>query len=517
MKMTPTEEKTISDESGEFRIGWSEIEITPDKLPVLIVGQFHARLSEGVADPLMATACAFESNGEQVIFVTCDLIGISLELTEAVRANLAKRGWDLDPMKVILNATHTHTGPDICSRWSNHPGDKSIRVGFTASLGQVPGEDYVVYAAERIAECIGKAWNSKTAGGIAYGLDYAVVGRNRRWVDDENKSTMYGLKAAVSEKFRHIEGYEDHSLNLLATYDVEGTLTGLIVNLPCTSQEDENGYLLSADFWHETRRELRDRFGAEIFILPQVSAAGEMTSHPILEREAIQRMLELKGVSAKQEIAGRIADAVGRVLPSIGKAVDRSPGLTHRVEIVELPANRLTQAHANEAQAEVERCSVKYEEMKTVLEADPKRREEPRWYTAISQIFTSRCWHQGVVDRFERQKTHPTYPEEVHTLRLGEMAFATNSFEYYLDFGIQIKVRSPAIQTFLVQLAGPGTYVPSPRSVAGGGYGSQVASNPIGPEGGQVLAEKTIQSLRALWENRPDSKKRDDFKKGFLF
>jgi hypothetical protein len=80
------------------------------------------------------------------------------------------------------------------------------------------------------------------------------------------------------------------------------------------------------------------------------------------------------------------------------------------------------------------------------------------------------------------------------------MAFATNPFEYYLDFGIYIKARSRATQTFLVQLAGSGTYVPSRRSTKGGGYGSIPASNPVGYEGGRQLAEKTVEVIDSLWE-----------------
>ena len=56
------------------------------------------------------------------------------------------------------------------------------------------------------------------------------------------------------------------------------------------------------------------------------------------------------------------------------------------------------------------------------------------------------------------------------------------------------------MQTFLVQLAGSGTYVPSRRSQAGGGYGSVPASNPVGAEGGRLLAERTIEVIRELWD-----------------
>lgn len=79
------------------------------------------------------------------------------------------------------------------------------------------------------------------------------------------------------------------------------------------------------------------------------------------------------------------------------------------------------------------------------------------------------------------------------------MVIASNPFEYYLDYGIQIKARSPATQTFLVQLAGAGSYVPSQRSVEGGGYGSVPASNDFGVEAGEILREETLGAIDSLF------------------
>jgi len=499
-------ESTDFESPAALCVGWAEVDITPTAQPVSIVGQFFARLSEGVADPLKATACALESKGEQVVFVSCDLVYISIELRDSVRATLSVVGAELDPMKVILSATHTHTGPNICSDSSAGLANKTVGGGMVGvDMGEAPSEEYIAFAAGRIAECIENAWNSRTTGGVAFGLGYAVVGHNRRWVNAEGASAMYGLCAPANEGFRHVEGAEDHSLNLVATYDDQDRLTGLIVNLPCPSQEDEALFVVSADFWHETRKELRQRFGDGLFILAQVSAAGELTSHPILNTAAHLRMLELKGVSPRQEIACRIGDAVEKVLPYIDKAIDRTPILAHRIEMMELPANRLTQADADDAKRAAETFRLQYESLRESLEADPIVAKEPRWYTEITGHYTGMIWHLSVVDRYERQKTQSTYTEEVHVLRLGEIAFATNPYEYYLDFGTQMKVRSPAIQTFLVQLCGQGTYVPSPRSVANGGYGSVAASNPVGVEGGQVLVDGTIRALRSLWNEEPRS------------
>ena len=93
----------------------------------------------------------------------------------------------------------------------------------------------------------------------------------------------------------------------------------------------------------------------------------------------------------------------------------------------------------------------------------------------------------------------------------------TNQFELYTDFGIQIKARSKAVQTFVVQLTNgaagltladiegekgkniksgySGTYLPSERAKKGGGNGAVIQSNIVGPEGGQILDEETLKMI----------------------
>jgi len=115
------------------------------------------------------------------------------------------------------------------------------------------------------------------------------------------------------------------------------------------------------------------------------------------------------------------------------------------------------------------------------------------------------AWHRSIVERWEKlaEDPAPTYRTCVRAVRIGDTVFCTNQFELYTDFGIQMKSRSPAVQTFVVQLCegvqGDGTYLPSERAVKGGGYGAVVQSNMVGPEGGQILVERSLEMMHELF------------------
>jgi hypothetical protein len=112
-------------------------------------------------------------------------------------------------------------------------------------------------------------------------------------------------------------------------------------------------------------------------------------------------------------------------------------------------------------------------------------------------------WQQRVLERYESQKTdlRPTKETEIHVLRIGDVAICTNTFELFSDYGVQMKARSRAAQTFVIQLVGggPHCYLPTERAVRGGGYSAIVQSNLISPTGGQVLVEETVKCINGLW------------------
>ena len=120
---------------------------------------------------------------------------------------------------------------------------------------------------------------------------------------------------------------------------------------------------------------------------------------------------------------------------------------------------------------------------------------------AADQVYRKMKWYEVTLERWERQKAEPkpAYAMEMHVVRIGGAVVCTNAFELFTEFGIRIKARSKAEQTFVVQLVGPGGYIPTARAVAGGHYSAIVHSNLVGPEGGQMLVDETVKAIDGLW------------------
>ena len=88
------------------------------------------------------------------------------------------------------------------------------------------------------------------------------------------------------------------------------------------------------------------------------------------------------------------------------------------------------------------------------------------------------------------------FEAEVHIIRFGDIAIATNPFELFLDYGNQIRARSKAKQTFLIQLCGGADgYLPTEKAEKGSHYSAYVSGGYTGHEGGDILVRETIRRI----------------------
>ena len=253
------------------------------------------------------------------------------------------------------------------------------------------------------------------------------------------------------------------------------------VYVVCPSQEVEAREKVKADFWHETRQLLRKRYGDALQVLAWTGAGGDQSPHLMWYDRAEERMRELRGLTRLQEIARRIDLAVDQAYQGARQDIRFDTSLVHRVSSIQLPARMVTEEE--------------FKESKAFCDAVAKQ-ENPDPRQSLD-----RMWNQGIVDRYGRQQENPYYSMEMHTLRLGDVAVSTNPFELYTEFGVRIRARSKAIQTFVVQLAcSSGAYLPTVEAIQGGSYSTAVYSNLVGPEGGDSLVDQTVEAINAMWD-----------------
>ena len=461
--VSPDENSEASQEHKPL-IGWASKDITPTK-PVALAGQFHVRISKYVHDAITATALAIEASNEQAIMVSCDILHIGQEIQDRLRSKVTPKLPGFDINKLFLNATHTHTAPVMSEGVYPEQGKEVMTP-----------DEYVDFLLERVSDAVIEAWENRKPGGVSWALGHAVVGHNRRAVYIDGSAQMYG--STNREDFECIEGYEDHGLDMLFFWDQQQKLTGIVINVACPSQVTEGEYYVSADFWHEVRTELRKRYSSALFVFPQCAAAGDQSPHFLLDGRTEENMRERKGVSEREEIALRIVNAVDYVFPLAKSDIRNNVPFKHIVKEISLPVRKVTDEEVEQARLEYDR----------LMQKQPIEKKSAEF----------RILHRNktVMDRYEQQEKHPFYEMELHVIRLGDIAIATNPFELFLDFGLRIKARSKALQTFIVQLAcSSGGYLPTAKAVAGGGYGAEITSNKVGPEGGQELVNQTVNLI----------------------
>jgi hypothetical protein len=458
--------------AAQLHIGATTIDITPDE-PVALDGQRNVRISKKPVTHIFATVLALESREgdqatDQAIMVSCDLVAIRQGILAKVREKIGNRLPGFDLKKIFLNATHTHTAPVTV--------DGKYALPETGIMQPGP---YAEWMTAKVADGIIETWQKRQPGKVAWGQSQAVIAQNRRPYYADGTAVMYGKPD--SPNFRGIESYEDHNLEVLYFWDAADKLIATVVNVACPSQEVGGNSAIHADFWDPVRARLREKHGKDLHILAWTGAGGDVTPRLAYGRDADERMRKLRGgISRLDELARRITNAWEEALEGAKHDIRNDVAFQHHVKDIELPYRKVTILEKAAAMTEAEK-----------FKDDPKQ----KWNLG---------WNQRVVDRYNEQQagTQPPYVMELHALRLGDIAIATNEFELYTDFGIQMKARSPGIQTFVIQLAGPGTYLPSERAMKHGGYGAVIQSSQIGPDGGQVLVERTVEALKSMWEKK---------------
>jgi len=102
-----------------LKVGFSMKRITPPVGTMLAGYSTRKDPSVGVHDDLFSRVLFLEYDGEVVILVSLDLLGVTREFHRDV-ARLVKEKIDLSSENIVIASTHTHAGPDLYGVYSRY-------------------------------------------------------------------------------------------------------------------------------------------------------------------------------------------------------------------------------------------------------------------------------------------------------------------------------------------------------------------------------------------------------------
>ena len=198
----------VADEAtaGSWKAGVASATITP-KQPMWMAG-YAARKkpSEGTAQDLFAKALALEdAEGNRFVAVTLDLIGVLTVLREDVEKAVQEK-YGLPPASLMLNASHTHCGPEYREREGREEEARA----------------YLTFLEETITDLVGKAIENLAPAQLEYSRARAGFAMNRRLLTEK------GYRISPNP-----DGPVDHEVPALVVKDEKGELHAVLFGYAC--------------------------------------------------------------------------------------------------------------------------------------------------------------------------------------------------------------------------------------------------------------------------------------------
>lgn len=487
---------------SKIKMGWAQVDITPNQ-KIGLSGQFYERVSDVVESRLYVTAFALESGDDQMIIVSCDLSGVAQNLNRMVKEKLEGK-LPISTDKVIISAIHTHTSyvynqvrtlPISTEYLKTVLPEDMEYVSKTTGESYMDPDDALFYLADKIAEAVLLAWENRTEGYYQCAFGRAAVGMCRRVSYDDGSAKMWGETNLAN--FDCLEGGNDNGVELIYTFDKDKNLNGVIANIACPAQVVEQRSFISSDYWGKVKENLAKHFGKDIFVLGLCSAAGDQCPRDLVrwvdpetpvddpnihhkypvERRADPSMFDISGLKL---VGKRISNEIISVFEELDLSMMKDEGvLVHETVDMVFPLRKVTIKEYEEAVAKID-------------DYIQKNRGKHATFADNARLHV----YSGIIDRYLMQQNVNTFTEEIHVIRFDDIAIATNPFELFLDYGNQIRARSKAKQTFLIQLAcGCGGYLPTEKAEKGSHYSAYVSSGTTGHVGGEILVRETLEKI----------------------
>jgi len=433
--------------AAELHAGRAAVKITPPKgMPM--AGYYHVRLNEGTHDELWSKAIVLDYEGTRAALVALDLVAIPEHFVAEAR-NLIESRTGIAGSRVMISATHSHTGPSMGSRLQGSDA-KAMKIA----------EEYHKALPGLIAESVEKAVADLQPATMSAGVGHedSISFIRRFLMKDGSTGWNPGkLNPEIVEPLGEI----DPAVPVVYLETPEHKPLATYVNF-ANHLDTVGGMEYSADYPYTLSKMLAQLQGSDAVTAFTIGTAGNI-NHIDVKSGTPQ-----KGNGEAARIGTILAGEVLRTFRHL-EAVE--PGTiqgSRRVLPLETPA--FTQADVKWAEGVVARygkpgASPFYDQVKAfkVLELN--------------------------------ERSGKPMDAEVQVITLGDqIAWVGLPGEIFVELGKELKIASPYPMTIIAELAnGAVGYVPDRRAFPQGAY--EVISSRVVAGSGEKMIDAAIDML----------------------
>jgi len=432
--------------AGPLKAGAGTSIITP-WLGASLAGSFRDRKAVDVHDELAAKAVVIESGDTRLALVVCDLICAPREPLDQAKALIQER-CGIPRENVMISGTHTHTGP-----------------ATTGLLGAPQVERYWDFATPKIADSVQIAMRHVRDAELGFGSGSeprCVFNRRFRMKDGTVRMNPGVLNPDIVETV----GPTDPEVGVLCLREADThELIAVVANYALHYVGGGDGLAISADYFAAFGRAIQRMMGRDFVAIMANGCCGDVNNVNFYEKTP-----ERKPYEQMEKVAATIA----------AEAVKTISMMSFTRECTLAVANDFIQATVRHPSAE------QMAEDRRRLEADDFETERDKTYAR---------------ERLLVAEEPKEIPVQVQAMRMGGLALVAWPGEMFCQLGLDVKRRSPAATTFVVELANDYIgYVPTRAGHDHGGYETWLArSAKVASGSGEAMVESASGLLARLF------------------
>lgn len=436
--------------------GCSKVKITPP-VGTPLDGNVRDRGCEGVHDDIYAKSLVLSDGEKEIAIVSCALCAIPGDMVKKIR-KIVKEKCALPEENILICTFHTHSGPS------------------TGVIFKEVNEDYLFSLPEKIALSICEAKQNIRKVEVKFGSGEENALPHNRRIKMKDGSLRMNWEDLSLDEIDAPAGPVDPEVGVVIIEELNGKPIATLINYTChPAILAGDNFLVSEDYPGYTMRLIEKEKGG--ICLFTNGAAGNINHINIFDPDQRRGFYE----------AERLGTILGKKVLSIISTAKPIPieKLKMIREEIELPLRKIPISEIEKAKKLIEGKEVKKISMVDGLSDE----------VYAEQILTlSKIQEKSVLS-------------EIQAISLGNIALASIPGELFVEYGLEIKKKSPFPHTFIIGYANDYVgYIPTSKAFEEGGYEVRTGiASKLDPGVGEFITKKALEILNKLKESSNES------------